>query len=99
MNISNLDTRDEADSLHIVHTNKKKCNMILEAVISASKLMVKVSKEKIGIEWLGLLIEVEISFFKRNIEIFDDIRERKACVSNINLIFFSHHQSLLEVVT
>ena len=50
--------------------------------------MVKVSKEKIGIEWLGLLIEVEISFFKRNIEIFDDIRERKACVSNINLIFF-----------
>ena len=57
--------------------------MILEAVISASKLMVKVSKEKIG-----LLIEVEISFFKRNIEIFDDIRERKACVSNINLIFF-----------
>ena len=58
--------------------------MILEAVISASKLMVKVSKEKIG-----LLIEVEISFFKRNIEIFDDIRERKACVSNINLIFFA----------
>ena len=89
MNISNLDTRDEADSLHIVHTNKKKCNMILEAVISASKLMViVVSKEKIGIEWLGSLIEVEISFFKRNIEIFDDIRERKACVSNINLIFF-----------
>ena len=63
--------------------------MILEAVISASKLMViVVSKEKIGIEWLGSLIEVEISFFKRNIEIFDDIRERKACVSNINLIFF-----------